>query len=64
MEKVAEVFLELARQGGPVAKTLVVMYYSYWMFSAACIVSTIVGSVWLICRTILKYQQVDRSPRA
>ena len=59
MDKLAEALIELAKQGGPVAKWLIVMYYAYWSVSAMCITSTFLGIAWFVCRTILKYQERD-----
>ena len=54
MEKLAEVLLEMAKQGGPAAQHLITMYYVYWMFAATSVSGTLLGAVYMICRTVLK----------
>ena len=63
MDRLAEALIELAKQGGPVAKTLVIWFYLYHSVAAvltAVVVTTVlIGMTLIITRTILRYQEAD-----
>jgi len=52
MKELVEAISVLAAEAAPVANTFIVWYYIYWTLSALLVSATILGAIWLVCRTV------------
>ena len=66
MDKLGEALIEIARQGGPIAQSLVIYYYVYWTITAflvsATVIGVAIGVAKIVTSCILTFQ--DRNLKA
>lgn len=60
MDEFLKALTETVRTGNALASPALYLFFAYKIITPFAVTTTVVGTVWVICKTTLKHKELDR----